>query len=135
LYPFLILPGQGSYINPKFIGKKKGTIIQGYVTDIITDVTLNWLDKKRDKTKPFMMMYLHKAPHRPWWPSPEKFAEYYEKEFPEPETLFDDYSGRGTGSTCISPSPISNIPVPSSMSFFAIAICNLSPYSNLALSI
>ena len=58
---FLILPGQGSYINPKFIGKKKDTIIQGYVTDIITDVTLNWLDKKRDKTKPFMMMYLHKA--------------------------------------------------------------------------
>ena len=95
---FLILPGQGSYINPKFIGKKKDTIIQGYVTDIITDVTLNWLDKKRDKTKPFMMMYLHKAPHRPWWPSPEKFAEYYEKEFPEPETLFDDYQGRGSAS-------------------------------------
>jgi len=95
---FLILPGQGSYINPKFIGKKKDTIIEGYVTDIITDVTLNWLDKKRDKTKPFMMMYLHKAPHRPWWPSPEKFAEYYEKEFPEPETLFDDYQGRGSAS-------------------------------------
>ena len=41
-------------------------------------------------------MYLHKAPHRPWWPSPEKFAEFYEKEFPEPETLFDDYKGRGS---------------------------------------
>ena len=53
---------------------------------------IGWI-KKRDKTKPFMMMYLHKAPHRPWWPSPEKFAEFYEKEFPEPETLFDDYSG------------------------------------------
>jgi arylsulfatase A-like enzyme len=93
---FLILPGQGSYINPKFIGKKKDTIIEGYVTDIITDITLNWLDKKRDKSKPFMMMYLHKAPHRPWWPSPEKFAEFYEKTFPEPETLFDNYKGRGT---------------------------------------
>ena len=45
-----------------------------------------------------MMMYLHKAPHRPWWPSPEKFAEYYEKKFPEPETLFDDYKGRGSAS-------------------------------------
>tara|TARA_B110000238_G_C16063766_1_gene411755 strand:- start:237 stop:1289 length:1053 start_codon:yes stop_codon:yes gene_type:complete len=41
-------------------------------------------------------MYLHKAPHRAWWPSPEKFAEFYEKEFPEPESLFDNYSGRGT---------------------------------------
>ena len=93
---FLILPGQGSYINPKFIGKQSDTIITGYVTDIITDLTLDWLDKKRDKEKPFMMMYLHKAPHRAWWPSPEKFAEFYEKEFPEPSTLFDDYSGRGT---------------------------------------
>jgi len=93
---FLILPGQGSYINPKFIGKDSDTIITGYVTDIITDLSLDWLDKKRDKEKPFMMMYLHKAPHRAWWPSPEKFAEFYEKEFPEPATLFDDYSGRGT---------------------------------------
>jgi arylsulfatase A-like enzyme len=93
---FYILPGQGSYINPKFLGKEKDTIIQGYVTDVITDLTLNWFREKRDKEKPFLMMYLHKAPHRPWWPSPEKFAEFYEKEFPEPETLFDDYKGRGS---------------------------------------
>ncbi len=93
---FLILPGQGDYINPKFLGKDKDTIITGYVTDVITDLTLDWFKTKRDKKKPFLMMYLHKAPHRAWWPSPEKFAEFYEKEFPEPETLFDDYSGRGT---------------------------------------
>tara|TARA_B100001057_G_scaffold70140_1_gene64060 strand:- start:2199 stop:3800 length:1602 start_codon:yes stop_codon:yes gene_type:complete len=93
---FLILPGQGHYINPKFLGKKSDTIITGYVTDIITDLTLDWFKNKRDEEKPFMMMYLHKAPHRAWWPSPEKFAEFYEKRFPEPETLFDDYSNRGT---------------------------------------
>ena len=93
---FLILPGQGNYINPKFLGKDKDTVITGYVTDVITDLTLNWFKTKRDKNKPFLMMYLHKAPHRAWWPSPEKFAEFYEKEFPEPETLFDDYAGRGT---------------------------------------
>ena len=93
---FLILPGQGSYINPLFLGKDKDTIINGHVTDIITDLTLNWFKSKRDESKPFLMMYLHKAPHRPWWPTPEKFAEFYEKKFPEPETLFDDYSNRGT---------------------------------------
>ncbi|MBR98342.1 MAG: sulfatase [Flavobacteriaceae bacterium] len=93
---FLILPGQGSYINPKFIGKDKDTIITGYVTDVITDLTIDWFKNKRDENKPFLMMYLHKAPHRAWWPSPEKFAEFYEKEFPEPKTLYDDYSGRGT---------------------------------------
>ncbi len=92
---FLILPGQGNYINPQFLGKEKDTIIKGYVTDIITDLTLNWFKNKRDTSKPFLMMYLHKAPHRPWWPSTNKFAEFYGKEFPEPETLFDDYSGMG----------------------------------------
>ena len=93
---FMILPGQGNYINPKFITQKGDTIITGYVTDIITDLTINWLNKKRDKEKPFMMMYLHKAPHRPWWPSPEKFEEFTKKTFPEPASLFDDYSNRGT---------------------------------------
>ena len=78
---FMILPGQGNYINPKFISKKGDTTITGYVTDIITDLTLEWLDTKRDSEKPFMMMYLHKAPHRPWWPSPEKFKEFTKKQF------------------------------------------------------
>ena len=93
---FMILPGQGSYINPEFITPKGDTTIVGYVTDIITDLTLEWLDKKRDPSKPFMLMYLHKAPHRAWWPSAEKMKEFSKKSFPEPETLFDDYTNRGT---------------------------------------
>jgi arylsulfatase A-like enzyme len=93
---FMILPGQGNYINPKFITPEGDTIINGYATDIITDLTLNWLQEKRDETKPFLMMYLHKAPHRPWWPRPDKFAEFTKKTFPEPPTLFDDYANRGT---------------------------------------
>ena len=94
---FMILPGQGNYINPDFITKNGDTTrIEGYVTDIITDLTLEWMEQKRDPTKPFMLMYLHKAPHRPWWPKPDKFAEFLGKRFPEPETLFDDYTNRGT---------------------------------------
>ena len=93
---YMILPGQGNYINPEFITPKGNITITGYVTDIITDLTLNWLDKKRDTTKPFMMMYMHKAAHRAWWPSAEKMKEFSKKTFPEPETLFDDYSNRGT---------------------------------------
>ena len=35
---FMILPGQGSYINPDFITKTGDTTrIEGYVTDVITD--------------------------------------------------------------------------------------------------
>ncbi|MEM9328476.1 MAG: sulfatase, partial [Bacteroidota bacterium] len=93
---FMILPGQGNYINPRFITAEGDTTIEGYVTDVITDLTLNWLQNKRDPNKPFMMAYLHKAPHRPWWPRPDKFKEFTKKTFPLPETLFDDYSNRGT---------------------------------------
>lgn len=93
---FMILPGQGNYINPEFITPKGDTTIMGYVTDIITDLTLEWLDKKRDPTKPFMLMYLHKAPHREWWPKAEKMKEFAAKTFQEPETLFDEYMNRGT---------------------------------------
>ncbi len=93
---FMILPGQGNYINPAFNTNHGDTTIVGYATDIITDLTIDWLDKKRDKEKPFLMMYLHKAPHRPWWPRSDKMKEFTQKTFPEPTSLFDDYKNRGT---------------------------------------
>ena len=95
---FKILPGQGEYYNPTFITQKGDTIIKGYVTDITTDLTLDWMKNRRDTNKPFMLMYLHKAPHRAWLPSQKYYTEYTKKTFPLPETLFDDYSTRGTAS-------------------------------------
>ncbi len=93
---YMILPGQGDYINPTFLTPHGDTTLTGYVTDLITDLTLDWLRHKRNPRQPFLMMYLHKAPHRPWWPRPDKFAEFTQKTFPEPPTLFDDYAGRGS---------------------------------------
>lgn len=93
---FKILPGQGTYYNPDFITKKEGTVTKaGYVTDVITTMVLNWFKKERDTKKPFLMMYLHKAPHREWLPALRHIKEYTSKNFPEPETLFDNYQGRG----------------------------------------
>lgn len=93
---FKILPGQGRYYNPRFITNKGDTTITGYTTNIITDLTIDWLENRRKKDKPFLLMYLHKAPHRPWIPDPKHFKEFTQKEFPLPETLFDDYANRGT---------------------------------------
>jgi len=93
---FKILPGQGHYYNPDFITKDSGTVqVQGYVTDIITDMTLDWLTNDRKEDEPFLLMYLHKAPHREWLPASRHYTEFIDREFPEPETLFDDYEGRG----------------------------------------
>jgi len=93
---FRILPGQGAYYNPDFITGEGDVRIEGYTTDIITDLTLDWMKNRRDPDKPFLLFYLHKAPHREWLPAERHYREYIHKTFPEPATLFDDYQGRGT---------------------------------------
>ncbi|HZZ42898.1 MAG TPA: sulfatase [Tepidisphaeraceae bacterium] len=90
-----ILHGQGVYYNPPM--KRNGEEVkkQGYVTDIITDDALDWLKNQRDKSKPFILMVQNKAPHREWEPALKNLGMYDNVTFPEPATLFDDYSGRG----------------------------------------
>ncbi len=89
-----ILIGQGPYYNPRM--KTPGGFVNhtGYTTDIITDQALEWLKNKCDKNKPFFLMYQHKAPHRNWQPAPRHLDKYKDVTIPEPQTLFDDYSGR-----------------------------------------
>jgi len=93
---FKILPGQGNYYNPDFITNEGDLHVEGYTTDVITDLTLDWMKNRRDPEKPFLMFFLHKAPHREWLPAERHFREYIHKRFPEPPTLFDDYEGRGS---------------------------------------
>jgi arylsulfatase A-like enzyme len=94
---FKILPGQGKYYNPEFITKDAGRVqVEGYVTDIITDMAIDWMENERNKEDPFLLMYLHKAPHREWLPAERHYKEFMNKTFPEPSTLFDNYEGRGS---------------------------------------
>jgi arylsulfatase A-like enzyme len=88
-----ILPGQGIYHDPVFIDKDGRKKFPGYATDVITDKTIEFLDK-RAKDKPFFVMCHHKAPHRPWQ-TDEKHAHMYDDvEIPEPATFNDDYATR-----------------------------------------
>ena len=88
-----ILPGQGVYYNPPMIDNGDRVKHNGYTTDVITDLTIEWL-KNRDKSKPFMLMTQHKAPHREWSPALRHLGWDNDRKYPEPETLFDDYAGR-----------------------------------------
>jgi arylsulfatase A-like enzyme len=89
-----VLPGQGAYYNPAMIRNGETVKHTGYATDIIADLSVEWL-KNRDKSKPFLLMSQHKAPHREWAPALRHLGWSGDRQFPEPETLFDDYSGRG----------------------------------------
>lgn len=92
----MVLPGQGHYYNPDFLINGETVRKEGYVTDIITDTTLDWLQNTRDPDKPFCVLFHHKAPHREWEPAPRHYREFTKRQFEEPSTLFDNYQGRGT---------------------------------------
>lgn len=103
-----VLPGQGDYFDPWFSEtgmpwwrdlpeeeEQKGfRQYRGYVTDVITDLSLEFL-QKRPKDRPFLLLYQHKAPHD-MWEYDEKYADLFKDiDIPEPENLFDDYQNRG----------------------------------------
>ena len=88
-----ILPGQGDYYNPDFIKKGKDTVYDGYVTDIITDLSIDWLED-RDRNKPFCLMMQHKAPHRSWMPALKDLELFNDDEFTLPVNFYDDYTGK-----------------------------------------
>ncbi len=58
-----ILPGQGVYYNPPMIRMGERVSMEGYTTDLIGDLSIEWL-KHRDRSRPFLLMSQHKAPHR-----------------------------------------------------------------------
>lgn len=91
---WMIHPNQGSYYNPDFITPTGNKHIPGYATDITTDLSLDFLKRHKDTGKPFLLMCQYKAPHRTWQPGPAALDHYKDTKFPEPDTLFDDYSGR-----------------------------------------
>lgn len=88
-----VLPGQGDYYNPAFIKEGRDTVYKGYVTEIITDLSVDWLEH-RDKNKPFCLMMQHKAPHRSWMPALKYLDAFNEADFPLPGNFYDDYAGK-----------------------------------------
>jgi len=94
-----VLPGQGNYYNPDFIEMGQRKRVDGYVTDLITDFALDWLQNKRDPQKPFCLLLHHKAPHRNWMPNIKYLHKYDDVEIPVPDTFFDDYSTREAAKT------------------------------------
>lgn len=90
------LPGQGNYYQPDFDSEEGRKTYEGYVTDITTEKSLDWLKNKRKKDKPFMLMIHQKAPHRSWCPALRHLNKWDDVEIPYPDSLFDDYKTRGT---------------------------------------
>ena len=98
---FDVMRGQGRYYNPLLLtgdadGLKEQRVVTGYNSDIVGDLTIEWLKNGRDKSKPFVLMSQFKATHHGWCPGPEEYDLYDDVHIPEPDNLFDDFSYRGT---------------------------------------
>ncbi len=87
-----VLPGQGDYWNPTFINAAGRRTVEGYATDIITDLAIDWVESL-DGDDPWCVLVWHKAPHRSWDPKPEHRAMFDEPRA-VPATFWDDYSTR-----------------------------------------
>jgi arylsulfatase A-like enzyme len=90
-----VLPGQGHYYNPVFIENGDTIQIEGHVTPITTEKSLDWLKNKRDQNKPFLLLYHQKAPHRNWMTEEKYLTLFDDKTFDPPSNFFDNYEGRG----------------------------------------
>ncbi|MEU1972621.1 sulfatase [Microbacterium sp. NPDC019599] len=88
-----ILPGQGDYIDPEMIDPSGTAVMPGYATDIITDLSIDWMESL-DRDDAFCMLVHHKAPHRPWIPDEKHKHLYADGDIPEPDTFFDDNATR-----------------------------------------
>jgi len=100
-----ILRGQGQYYSPEFITNiatdmttEVGVELENrydgeYVTTRTTDLALDFL-QNRDESKPFLLIYNHKAPHRNWMPDVDELGEIDTSDFEVPDNFFDIYEGR-----------------------------------------
>lgn len=92
---WIVLPGQGAYVNPVFITHQGKVNIEGHCTEVTTQLGIEFLDT-RPKDRPFFLMLHHKAPHRAWEPDAKNKQLFANRTFTEPPTLFDDYKTRPT---------------------------------------
>ncbi len=89
-----ILPDQGHYYEPDFINMKNDTArYHGYVSNLISDFSLDWLSQ-RDPAKPFFLVVGEKATHRSWLPDLTDLGAYDTISFPEPANFHDGYAKR-----------------------------------------
>lgn len=89
-----VLIDQGHYYNPDMIEMGDTLRREGYATNIVTDIAIETLEKRRPPEKPFCIFVHQKAPHRNWMPDSAHFTLFDDRHLPMPASFFDNYEGR-----------------------------------------
>ncbi len=103
---YSVIAGQGRYMNPTMHVSEGGTKrtvrfdstlvrdiavkdYQGHSSDVLTNITLDWLQHRRDKSKPFFLMHHFKAPHD-MFVYADRYRDYLKDvDIPEPGNLYN----------------------------------------------
>ena len=81
--------GQGDYFDTEFNINGQSKVVKGYYTDVITEMTQQYLREERSGDAPFCLIMGHKAPHTPFTPAP-KYANLFDDiSVDYPHTAFD----------------------------------------------
>jgi len=78
--------GQGVYYNPTLNIDGDRDEYEGYITDLLTDYTIDWLDNI-EKDKPFFVYLSHKAVHAEFYPAERHQGEYEDAYIPKPQSM------------------------------------------------
>src|SRR3954453_13607140 len=84
---FVTHKGQGKYFDTEFnLNGKERKVLPGYYTHVVTDLALEWIKKPR--TKPFMLILGHKAPHSFYFPEKKYEHAFDDVRVPYPKSAF-----------------------------------------------
>jgi arylsulfatase A-like enzyme len=85
---FVTHKGQGKYWDTEFnINGQGSREIKGYYTTVVTKLADDWIKKQR--TKPFMLILGHKAPHSFYTPEPKYAKAFDGVPIPYPQSAFE----------------------------------------------
>src|SRR5690606_34361407 len=83
---FVTHKGQGKYFDTEFNVDGDRRVVPGYYTNVVTEMSLEWLQRPREK--PFVLMLGHKAPHSFYIPEPKYEDAFAEVDFKYPASAF-----------------------------------------------
>lgn len=78
--------GQGAYENPTLNINGSRGVFEGYTTDVLTDVAIEWLTKKRNPSQRFCLYLSYKAVHYPFQPALRNAHRYDHQKIDWPDT-------------------------------------------------
>ena len=81
--------GQGRYLNPPLNIDGERKIVEGHMTDVLTDLTVEFLKAQKGKDEPYLLVLSHKAVHENFQPTHRHTGIYKNLKIQYPESFAD----------------------------------------------